>query len=207
MTQYSFISETKKAKPFLKWAGGKTQLLEQIEGFLPYDLHNQEIRKYIEPFIGGGAVFFYLAQKFSHIENYIIADANHELILLYRVIQREVNELIHELEIISNTYLPLDEIKRKDYYYEIRSAFNQKLHETDFTQFQHSWVQRAAQIIFLNRTCFNGLFRVNSKGGFNVPFGKYANPTILDERNLRARKFFHATILAPSLWISFEIAT
>lgn len=186
MTQPQLFSEINNAKPFLKWAGGKTQLLEQIRRNLPDELQNGKITRYVEPFVGGGAVFFYLSQMFSDLKDFVIADVNYELILLYKVIQNEIEKLILELQTISNTYLPLDNKRREEYFYDIRDTFNNNLSSIDFMQFHENWVLRAAQIIFLNRTCFNGLFRVNSKGKFNVPFGKYDNPTILDERNLKA---------------------
>lgn len=174
------------AKPIMKWAGGKTQLLTQIDSHLPKDIHGGEIKRYIEPFIGGGALFFFIAKKFRNIEEFILADANRELMLLYRVVKRDVEHLIEHLKKISNDYLNLPEEGRKEYYYRIRTAFNEAIPTIDYNHHDKRWIPRAAQIVFLNRTCFNGLFRVNSKGEFNVPFGRYKNPKILDEENLRA---------------------
>jgi DNA adenine methylase len=172
-----------EARPFLKWAGGKTQLLNEFSKRLPEDLMNGKITKYVEPFIGGGAVFFYLNQRFS-FEQCSIYDVNEELILSYRVIKRSVKKLIPELEILESEYLSRSDKKREEFFYEVRNAFNQKLPEIDFKNYSSKWVERAAQIIFLNRTCYNGLFRVNRKGEFNVPFGRYKDPEILDEDNL-----------------------
>ena len=180
---------TQAAKPILKWAGGKTQLLSQIEENLPEDIFQGEIKRYIEPFIGGGALFFYIAKNFSSIDEFVLVDANRELILLYSVVKKDVDLLIDQLGIISEKYIASSEEERKKYYYRIRSQFNEKIPEIDYKKYSNEWILRAAQIVFMNRTCFNGLFRVNSKGEFNVPFGKYKNPTILDEKNLRAASF------------------
>jgi DNA adenine methylase len=179
-TQRKLIPE---ARPFLKWAGGKTQLLDEFSRRLPIELEENKINKYIEPFVGGGAVFFYLNQRFS-FEHCYICDINEELILSYRVIQRSVNNLISELETLKSDYLTKNDKEREEFYYKIRDDFNQKLLKINFKKYNTEWINRAAQIIFLNRTCYNGLFRVNRKGEFNVPFGKYKNPDILNEDNL-----------------------
>jgi DNA adenine methylase len=172
------------AKPFLKWAGGKGQLLEQIKSFLPQELGEGKINRYIEPFLGGGAVFFYLAQTYPFTE-IILIDINPELVLAYQVIQRDVNILIECLGKMQDEYLPLEQKAREKYYYQIREIFNQELKSLDFCVYSSEWIPRAAQIIFLNRTCFNGLFRVNSQGKFNVPMGKYKQPLICNSENLR----------------------
>jgi DNA adenine methylase len=172
------------AKPFLKWAGGKTQLLNEFSKRLPGELKKGKITKYVEPFIGGGAFFFYLNQRFSFEQCYI-CDVNEELILSYRVIKRSVKKLISELETLESEYLSKSDKKRELFFYEVRGAFNQKLPEINFNNYSSEWVERTAQIIFLNRTCYNGLFRVNRKGEFNVPFGRYKNPDILNEDNLK----------------------
>lgn len=148
--------EVRKAKPVLKWAGGKGQMLNILEQRMP-----QTYNKYIEPFFGGGALFFDVMP-----ENAIIADSNPELINLYRVIATNVEELIHSLK--SYRY-------DKDMYYQVRGQDISKLSD----------VEKAARTIYLNKTGFNGLYRVNKKGQFNVPFGRYKNPKILDEANLR----------------------
>ena len=172
------------ARPFLKWAGGKTQLLDEFQRRLPAELKGKNITKYVEPFIGGGAVFFYLNRHFS-FDQCCICDANEELILSYRVIQRSVKKLIPALEILESDYLSRNDTKREEFYYEIRDAFNRNLTGINFKNYHAAWIERAARIIFLNRTCFNGLFRVNRQGEFNVPFGGYKNPDILNEDNLK----------------------
>ena len=177
------IKLVSSARPFLKWAGGKTQLLEEFSKRLPEELKTGEITKYSEPFIGGGAVFFSLNLKFS-FEQCTICDANEELILTYRVIKESVEQLIEKLGILESEYLQEDEKNREFLYYEIRDAFNRRLPEINFQKYSPGWIERAARVIFLNRTCFNGLFRLNRKGEFNVPFGKYKNPEILNADNL-----------------------
>lgn len=171
------------ARPFLKWAGGKTQLLNEFSRRLPPDLPGTKITRYVEPFIGGGAVFFYLNQRVPFNQSYI-CDVNEELILAYRVIQKSVTKLVAELEILKSDYFSRSEDEKAAFYYEVRDAFNRNLPEIDFKRYNSGWIERTAQIIFLNRTCFNGLFRVNRKGEFNVPFGRYKNPDILNKENL-----------------------
>jgi DNA adenine methylase len=170
-------------KPILKWAGGKGQLLEQIAKHLPQELIEGKIDCYIEPFVGGGAVFFWVAQNFN-IRKFYLSDINQELILLYRTIQKDVNSLIEELKKIENEYLILNEEKRKIYFFNKRNNYNDFKNQIDLKNFERSWFTRSAEIIFLNRTCFNGLFRVNKKGYFNVPFGNYKNPRICNTNNL-----------------------
>ncbi|MGC9352465.1 MAG: DNA adenine methylase [Mariniphaga sp.] len=171
------------AKPFLKWAGGKGQLLEAFQRFYPTELREGGIETFCEPFVGGGAVFFDIAQKFS-IKSALLCDNNEDLILTYQVIQKEVQTLIEKLDRLQHQYLKLNEEKRTEYYYKVREQFNAKKRSLNFNRFSTKWIDRAAQIIFLNRTCFNGLFRFNSKGEFNVPQGRYKNPKILDVENL-----------------------
>lgn len=171
------------AKPFLKWVGGKRQLLDQFEELYPTELKLKKIKNYYEPFVGGGAVFFEVAQKYE-IENAFLYDINEELILTYRVIQKDVTKLIEFLHKYDTFYKKLTEKKQKEYFYEIRENFNFQRFNIDYNKYSKNWIPRAAQTIFLNRTCFNGLFRFNSKGGFNSPMGKYKNPKILDEQNL-----------------------
>lgn len=162
-----------KAKPFLKWAGGKTQLLPTIDSFLPDTFSGEEDVTYIEPFVGGGAMLFYMLQKYPNIKRAVINDINPHLIKTYTVIRDEPYLLIYALNELQTTFKALEDYdKQKELYLDIRNRFNQQ-HLTD--------VEEAAYMIFLNRTCFNGLYRENSKGGFNVPFGRYSNPTICDE--------------------------
>lgn len=167
-----------KAKPFLKWAGGKTQLLPTIDSFLPESFRREDDVTYIEPFVGGGAMLFFMLQKYPNIKRAIVNDINPHLIKTYTVIRDEPFSLIDTLNELQNTFKALIEYdKQKDFYLDIRNRFNQST-LTD--------VEEAAYMIFLNRTCFNGLYRENSKGRFNVPFGRYANPTICDEELILA---------------------
>ena len=168
---------TYPAKPFVKWVGGKTQLLDDIKKTLPHDLSQKNNVTYIEPFVGGGAVLFWILQEYPNISKAIINDINEELICTYRVIKSDVENLIFELRRIQTEYLALDNVARKDYFLSQRERFNEK---------NNSDIETAALFIYLNRTCFNGLYRVNSKGKFNVPYGKYTNPKICDEETLRA---------------------
>ena len=177
------IRTDKLAKPFLKWAGGKGQLLETFADYYPEELKVNRIKNYYEPFIGGGAVFFDIAQKYS-IESAFLFDINEELILTYRVVQRDVNKLMEQLARLQKKYIKLDQNERTDFFYLVRNDFNRTRKNIDNSVYSENWVKRAAQIIFLNKTCFNGLFRFNSKGEFNVPAGRYKNPKILDEQNL-----------------------
>jgi len=171
------------AKPFLKWAGGKGQLLEAFQKFYPGELREGKIETYCEPFVGGGAVFFDVVQKFP-VKSALLCDNNEDLILTYLVIQKEVQNLVEKLDRFQNQYLKLNEQKRTDYYYKVRQQFNTQKRSLNYSRISKKWIDRAAQIIFLNRTCFNGLFRFNSKGEFNVPQGRYKNPKILDAENL-----------------------
>ncbi|MDY3893499.1 MAG: DNA adenine methylase [Candidatus Cryptobacteroides sp.] len=166
-----------QARPFIKWVGGKTQLLDEVRKALPRDFASRQHVTYVEPFVGGGAVMFWILQAYPNIERAVINDINPELICTYRVIQEKVEELIVELANIHDEYIPLGAEDRKAYFLEKRTRFNTK---------RTAQVETAALFIFLNRTCFNGLYRVNSKGEFNVPHGKYANPRICDADNLRA---------------------
>ena len=176
---------SKKAKPFLKWAGGKGQLLETFTHYYPHELQDGKIKNYFEPFIGGGAVFFDLAQKHK-FESAFLYDINEELILTYRVVQKDVFKLVEILDGYKKNYESRSEEKQKELFYETRTAFNQQRLKTNYQKYSENWILRAAQIIFLNKTCFNGLFRFNLKGEFNTPVGRYKNPAILDEKNLKS---------------------
>ena len=162
-------------KPFLKWAGGKGQLIDEIEKFYPFD---KKINKYAEPFIGGGAVLFDILNKYE-LEKIYISDVNKELVNCYVAIKENVHELIKKLRKIEDEFLAREKEDRKIYYYEKREKFNKLKLENN-----NEKINRAALMIFLNRTCFNGLYRVNKKGLFNVPMGDYKNPKICDEENL-----------------------
>ena len=172
-------TESVKAKPFLKWAGGKGQLLTEIQKYYPFA--DKKITKYAEPFIGGGAVLFDVLNRYDLSEVYI-SDINAELVNCYWVAQQRVEELIQALTKMQDEYLPLNHEKRREYYAEKRARFN----ELKNGEKKKGDIEKAALMIFLNRTCFNGLFRVNKKGQFNVPMGAYKNPIICDAQNLRA---------------------
>ena len=161
------VNNTKKAKPFLKWVGGKGQLLTQFEGLLP-----KTYNSYFEPFIGGGAVFFSINPKKAHIN-----DINKTLVQTYIHIKNDVKKLIESLKKLEDEFLAKDTEARKEFYYLIREKYNSLSHE-DF--------EKSLYFLFFNKTAFNGVYRENSKGGFNVPIGSYKNPKIVDEENLRA---------------------
>lgn len=171
-------SEGKTVKPFLKWAGGKGQLLKKIECYYPF---NDMITKYAEPFVGGGAVLFDILSRYNLSEIYI-SDINAELINTYCLIRDEIDSLISLLSLYQTEYSPLDTGARKAYYMDKRDQFNDLKINSNETEN----IEKAALMIFLNKTCFNGLYRVNRKGLFNVPMGAYKNPLICDETNLRA---------------------
>lgn len=168
----------KIAKPFLKWAGGKTQLLNAIEKALPKDIYNKKFT-YIEPFVGSGAVLFWILNNYPNLHKAVINDINEDLINTYKTIASRPKELISILQILQNEYHGLEgniEAK-KEYYYSKRALYNTRKEEQ---------IVQAALFIFLNRTCFNGLYRVNRKNEFNVPIGSYKRPTICDEENIIA---------------------
>lgn len=176
----------RKARPFLKWAGGKGQLLPALSGYFPKALADGSISEYYEPFLGGGALFFHVMQSFP-LRNAFLMDANEEIVLLYKVVQRDVGALVGRLEQMERDYRKLAPEKRQDRFLKVRAALNRARTGIDFRRYSNeAWVERAAQLLFLNKTCYNGLFRVNREGGFNTPFGRYANPTIADGENLRA---------------------
>jgi DNA adenine methylase len=158
------------AEPFLKWAGGKRQLINDIEWFLPKEIRN--VDTYIEPFIGGGALLFHLLENYN-FKNIHISDVNPELILCYEQLKISADKVIKELEIIINGYEKSND--KESFFYEIRSTWNSNLNLRDLDSLDR--FKRVAQVIFLNKTCFNGLFRLNSKGEFNVPYGRYKNPS------------------------------
>ncbi len=177
-TRYS-QKDGKKVKPFLKWAGGKGQLLSEIEKYYPFA--DKKISKYAEPFVGGGAVLFDILSKYS-LESVYISDINAELINTYRIIKDDVDELVFMLTSMQSEFVPMNTELRKAYYMTKRERFNYlKVNGNKSAK-----IEKAALMIFLNKTCFNGLYRVNKKGLFNVPMGSYKNPQICDEENLRA---------------------
>lgn len=154
-----------RPRPFLKWAGGKTQLLAQFEALYPPAM---DVRRYLEPFVGSGAVFFQVRDLLRPKE-VILADSNQDLVQVYRSVRDEVEEVIRRLRHHRSRH-------SREHYYRVRALGPRRL----------SSAGRAARLIYLNKTCFNGLFRVNRAGKFNVPMGRYRNPPILDEENLRA---------------------
>lgn len=183
-------TDSSSIKPFLKWAGGKGQLLKEIEKYYPFE--DGKITKYAEPFVGGGAVLFDILNKYDLKEIYI-SDINLELINTYRIIRDDIDTLIKLLYAMQNDFIPLDSVARKAYYIGKRERFNDLKVNGD----ESINIEKAALMIFLNKTCFNGLFRVNRKGLFNVPMGAYKNPLICDENNLRAvsKKLQRVTIV------------
>jgi DNA adenine methylase len=173
------------AKPFLKWAGGKKQLLAQLSARFPAELNTGAVKRYAEPFLGGGAMFFHVAQ-FDGLSEFWLSDINEEIVLCYQTIKRGVGDLVDVLDEMQNRFWRSSPKEQEEMFYDIRGKFNINRSKIDFINFSSDWIERTAQIIFLNRTCFNGLFRVNSKGLFNVPFGKYRNPCLFEKNNLFA---------------------
>ncbi|MEY4440455.1 MAG: hypothetical protein RLY49_81 [Candidatus Parcubacteria bacterium] len=159
-------NDNKKAKPFLKWVGGKGQLLSQFENLFP-----KKFNSYFEPFVGGGAVFFDINPKKAYIN-----DINETLINTYLHIKNDVEKVIKQLKKIEQDFLSKEGIARKEYYYSIREKYNSLTH-SDF--------KKSLYFLFFNKTAFNGVYRENSKGEFNVPIGSYKNPKIVNEDNLR----------------------
>lgn len=161
------------AKPFVKWAGGKGKLLKTLEDNLPEEFDEWNDVTYIEPFVGGGAMLFHMIQNHPNIRRVVINDINTDLIHCYRLIKDDPDALLQQLAPLSDEFyhaLPED---RQAIYYAYRDEFNLGHLNDD---------ERAAMFIFLNRTCFNGLHRVNAAGQFNVPYGRYAHPEIFNER-------------------------
>lgn len=170
----------KTVRPFVKWAGGKGQLLDEIRCRYPYEL-GKSINRYCEPFVGGGAVLFDVLSQFE-MKEVVINDINAELITAYRQIKNRVSDLLALLDNIQNSFWQLDNEQRKAYFYDKRERFNYLMVNGD----ESVNLEKAALFIFLNKTCFNGLYRVNKKGLFNVPMGRYKKPLICDENNLLA---------------------
>jgi len=171
------------AKPFLKWAGGKTQLLQQLTEYFPPELKNGSLKNYYEPFLGGGAVFFFIAQNYT-IKKAYLSDVNEDLVLTFSVVQQNVFELIEQLFSLKSEYIKRGDKEREKFFYIVREHFNAEKEKINYDKYNSDWIPRAAKLIFLNKTCFNGLFRLNRKGEFNVPFGRYKNPGILNQDNL-----------------------
>lgn len=170
-------SKLANAKPFLKWAGGKTQLINVIEEKIPFK-QNAKFN-YIEPFVGSGAVFFWILSKYPNIKKAVINDVNADLINSYRTIRDNVSYLIDLLKTYELEYNACEfgSDKRKEYFYTKRAEFNTRTKDE---------TSQTALFIFLNRTCFNGLYRVNRNNSFNVPQGSYKKPQICNSENLQA---------------------
>lgn len=172
------------AKPFLKWTGGKKQILPELESRIPMEIRNTGIiNRYVEPFVGGGAFFFLLKNKYQVRQTFLI-DINRELVLAYKTIQKNPLDLIRKLKDLEENFFKLSAKDRKGLFYEIRGLYNDQMKNFDYKNFNEDWVERSAFMIFLNKTCFNGLFRQNSKGEFNVPYGDYKNSKICDAENI-----------------------
>lgn len=169
-------SETVTAKPFLKWAGGKSQLIPEIGKIVPAEFLSGQNVTYVEPFIGSGAVLFWVLSKFPDLKKAVINDINSDLSSVYSVIRDNPEGLINELNLLQATYKKIaTESEKKEFYLSIRRLYNAR---------RYNALTGASYLIFLNRTCFNGLYRVNSKNEFNVPFGRYVNPKISDPENI-----------------------
>lgn len=167
----------KVTKPFVKWAGGKGSLVKHLSAHLPDNFRDKRNVTYVEPFVGG-AMLFYMLTHFTNIRRVVINDVNEDLIFCYKLIKNTPQTLIEQLKRIANEYLQLSNMDEKSrYYYKVRDKYNSK--ETIDEE-------KAAYFMFLNKTCFNGLYRVNTCGKFNVPFGKYKNPTICNDKLILA---------------------
>lgn len=159
-------------KPIIKWAGGKYKLSKELETFLPKEVQEtKEIKRYIEPFFGGGGFFFYL-HNYYDIEESVIIDKNEKLINLYKQVSENLDVFLKILDTIKNAFLLTDD--KKEFFYSIREKFNRS----------SLGIQQAVFFMFLNKTCFNGLYRENSSGGFNVPFGSYKTYNFYDLENI-----------------------
>ena len=170
---------------YLKWPGGKSQLLPQIDPLLPAALKQGGLTRYVEPFVGSGALFFHICRHYP-VSEYLLLDQNPALILTYRVVQQQVEALIDALSALQAAFWAQDGDGRKAMYYTLRERFNAGRATSGAEVAVEAQVERAAQLIFLNRTGYNGLYRVNSRGEFNVPFGRYRQPTICQTDALRA---------------------
>lgn len=189
------------AKPFIKWVGGKTQLIGQLDRLLPADFSNWKNATYIEPFVGGGAMLFYMLQQYPNITHAVINDINPDLAICYRTVRDNPEMLIESLRDIQNAYFALKtEETRKEFFLAVRDRYNEKNLDP---------IENTTKFFFLNRTCFNGLYRVNKKGLFNVPFGKYANPMICDEVTIKADSLLlqRVEILTGDFEATFEYTT
>ena len=165
-----------KAKPFIKWVGGKGQLIEQLEALLPADFNERRDVTYIEPFVGGGAMLFHMLQRHPNIKRAVINDINTDLTTCFRTVRDNPALLLRSLKEIQREYYALeDQDRKREMFMRVRIRFNEKVSDD---------IENTTLFFFLNRTCFNGLYRVNKAGKFNVPFGRYDNPTIYDPQTV-----------------------
>lgn len=171
------------ARPVVKWIGGKQELIPQIRQYYPKQLMDNQVKKYVEPFVGGGAMFFDLNSRLN-FEEVVLNDLNPDLILVYTTVRDFVYELISALNDMESQYVRMSMNEREVNYYKIRSEYNFEGSSFDYKTSSHFWILRAAKFIYLNKTCFRGLYRTNQSGGFNASFGLYANPPICDSENL-----------------------
>lgn len=171
------IKRNENARPFVKWVGGKGQLIDVLKNKLPGGM-GTKIKKYAEPFVGGGAFLFDLVNTYDFEEVYI-NDSNKELINVYNTVKNECSRLISVLKELENKYNSLPEKEQQEFYYEKRNSFN------TINLNEKTSIEKSALFIFLNKTCFNGIYRVNKKGEFNVPFGKRKSVVVCDGENLR----------------------
>lgn len=165
-------------KPFLKWVGGKTLLIPQIENYFPENIN--EYDTYVEPFVGGGSMFLHIYNNYKNFKNIIINDLNPKLINTYKVIRDNIDDFLFEIKKLENIYLSLDDNNQKEYYYNIRNEFNSILLKEEEIN-----IKLAAYFLFLNKTGFNGLYRVNKRGELNTAFGFNKTPSFYNEDNLR----------------------
>lgn len=170
-------------KPFIKWAGGKQALLPQLSQYLPKDIIDGKAFDYYEPFLGGGAMLIYMLQHFPAIDHVIVSDINFRLINAYRVIKHKPVELLNRLQWLELKYFSNIMVEREKMYYRVRDDFNAETLSLDSPETE-CIPTMAAEFIFLNKTCFNGLYRENKDGEFNVSFGKFKNPNICDADNI-----------------------
>ena len=190
-----------KAKPFIKWVGGKGQLIGQLENLLPADFDKKQDVTYIEPFVGGGAMLFHMLQSHGNIRHAVINDINPNLTTCYKVVRDSPQELIYSLREMQDDYYAIeDEERKKEYYMRMRDRFNNN--PTDP-------IENTTLFFFLNRTCFNGLYRVNKSGKFNVPYGRYVRPLICDADTIYAdsKLLQDVTILTGDFEQTFEYIT
>ncbi len=202
--RFSFFRND-NAFPILKWAGGKRQLLPVIHKNLPSEIYKGKITTYIEPFFGGGAVFFSLTNNFTFLSKTIL-DINKALVFFYKNLRDNVEPLIELLTDIQKTYDSLNDAERENYYYNQRDLYNKDISHIYSQNTISDWLYPSAQLLFLNKTGFNGLYRVNSSGEFNVPFGSYKNPRICDVSNLRAssKALEHSAIIHGDFELSLK---